>query len=27
VVVNRQRGQHGASYYGQYSGTTATQGD
>lgn len=27
VVVNRQRGQHGASYYGQYYGTTATQGD
>jgi non-specific protein-tyrosine kinase len=27
LVVNRQKGQHGASYYGEYYGTTATQGD
>ena len=27
LVVNRQRGQQGASYYGEYYGTTATQGD
>lgn len=27
LVVNRQQGQHGASYYGQYYGSKATQGD
>ncbi len=27
LVVNRQQGQRGASYYGQYYGSTATQGD
>jgi len=27
LVVNRQRGQQGATYYGEYYGTTATQGD